>query len=137
MSIDPAQYPAGQAVVQITLGQVYSEVTGMRAEMRDLTNAIKAAVDLGHDHEARIRTGEQNKADKTELGALEQRVATLERDKVDKTELKALEERATAADTALSSRTTVVERKAWIGTGIGLVAACGCSGLAVYLMTLR
>jgi len=48
-----------QAVVQITLGQVYSEVTGMRAEVQGLSSAVRSALELGHDHETRIRSLEK------------------------------------------------------------------------------
>lgn len=49
----------GQAFVQITIGQVYSEVTGMRAEVRDLTTNVRTAFERVNDHETRIRTLER------------------------------------------------------------------------------
>lgn len=56
MSIDPNQ---GQAFVQITIGQVYSEVTGMRQEVRDLMHSVQSMVGTSTDHEQRIRRIEQ------------------------------------------------------------------------------
>lgn len=57
MTADPTT--SGQAVVQITLGQIYNEVTGSRREISTLTEAVKTALALGADHEARIRTLER------------------------------------------------------------------------------
>jgi len=48
-----------QAVVQITLGQVYEQVSNTRNEVRDLAAAVHAALAQGADHEARIRILEQ------------------------------------------------------------------------------
>jgi hypothetical protein len=56
-----------QAVVQITLGQVYSEVTGMRADLRDLTSTMKTAVGQLGDHENRLRTVEHDYVTSAEL----------------------------------------------------------------------
>lgn len=57
MTADPMT--PGQAVVQITLGQVYNEVTGTRREVTALAEAVKIALTMGTDHETRIRTLER------------------------------------------------------------------------------
>lgn len=77
MSIDPGS--PSPPVVQITLREVYSEVTGMRQEIRDLTNAVRTAVDQGRDHESRIRAIERDGATGEDLEKVESRVGSLER----------------------------------------------------------
>jgi hypothetical protein len=57
MTADPLT--PGQAVVQITLGQVYNEVTGTRREVTALAEAVKSSLAIGADHETRIRTLER------------------------------------------------------------------------------
>jgi hypothetical protein len=57
MTADPTT--PTQAVVQITLGQVYTEVREMRREVQDLSSAVHGAIAVGADHETRIRTLER------------------------------------------------------------------------------
>ena len=54
MTIDPTM--SNQPFVTITLSKVYDEVTGMRAEFRELVAEVKADRAQGADHENRIRT---------------------------------------------------------------------------------
>lgn len=126
MSIDPGSSPPSQAVVQITMGRIYDVATETRADVRDLKTLVGGLIEHVGDHETRMRATEQGKADKADVTALEVRIAAVEQNKADKTDL-----------TALEVRTAAVEPKVWMGVGIGLVAAVGCSGLGVYLLTLR
>lgn len=78
MTMDPGAAPS-QAVVQITLGQVFNEVTGLRGDVRDLTSSVKAAVAQLGDHETRVRTLEKESATKEDLEALAAQVQDLQR----------------------------------------------------------
>lgn len=53
MTADPTT--SGQAVVQITLGQVYQQVSEMRTDVRDLAGSVRTAITTLGDHETRIR----------------------------------------------------------------------------------
>lgn len=65
--------------VLITMGQVYSEVTGMRQEVRDLATTMKTAIAQIGDHESRLRTVEHDYVTAAELEKLAGRVSSLER----------------------------------------------------------
>lgn len=78
MTVDPTGTPS-QAVVQITLGQVFNEVTGLRGDVRDLANSVKTAVAQLGDHETRMRTLEKDSVTKDELTALEGQIQELQR----------------------------------------------------------
>lgn len=79
MSIDPGSAPPSQAVVQITLGRVYDVVTETRNEVRDLKNSVNSLIEHVGDHETRMRVVERDKAEKSEVNALETRVGAVER----------------------------------------------------------
>lgn len=103
MSLDPGN---GGAFVQITIGQVYSEVTGMRQEVRDLTHSVQGAVGQLGDHETRIRTLEHTTAS-----------------------LKDLKD----SDDDHEKRLRGLERRVWAAAGLA-TALSGGSTLVAYLM---
>ncbi len=109
------------AVVQITLGQVYSEVTGMRADVRDLASTMKTAVGQLGDHETRLRAVERDYVTEADL------------EKVRHAAAEALEKAArTTADElgAAAGRISSLERFRWTVTPLASVlSAAGAAAL--------
>ena len=97
------------------------DVTGMRADLRELTVTVRASVDQGRDHEIRIRSIERD-------GASAQEVEQLRKDFAE--QLKALRDES-------GKRITALERFRWGAGGVIAVASVTGSGLIAYLATAR
>ena len=57
MTADPTT--PTQAVVQITVGQIYSEVKTTGQDVRDMKGTVAAVLNMATDHETRIRSLER------------------------------------------------------------------------------
>lgn len=108
MSVDP-----NGAFVQITIGQVYSEVTGMRQEVRDMAHSVQNAVGQLSDHEARIRSVER-------AGASTQELEEVRKDFVLK--LKEIRDE-------FGPRMSSVEKRVWMAAGVVTAVSVGASGV--------
>jgi hypothetical protein len=124
VSIDPAQ--SNSAVFQITLGQVYNEVTGMRTDIRDLAAAVRHSTAQGQDHEQRVRTLERESATSSDLEELKRdhalRLAALER-------VAATTEDVEKVRLEYGPRMSALERRVYIGIGIATTISVGASWL--------
>lgn len=112
MSVDPNGVP-GSAFVQITIGQVYSEVTGMRQEVRDMAHSVQNAVGQLSDHEARIRTVERAGASAQELEEVRKDFAL---------QLKAVRDE-------YGPRMSSVEKRVWMAVGASAVVVTPAAAL--------